>query len=117
VMAIPGLEPNAAEQILADRDVQVSPERPEQAYETWPLTTGIVDLDQMKQLLPLVTTGGDVYRAQIVGFYDAEGPAARLEVVVDATQTPPTINRRRELRQQGPGYSLDVLGAQLDDTP
>jgi type II secretory pathway component PulK len=115
VMAIPGLEPNAAEQILADRDVQVSPERPEQAYETWPLTYGIVDLEQMKRLLPLVTTCGSVYRAQFVGFYDAEGPAARLEVVIDATQAPPVVKRRREFQQQGPGYSLDVLGAQLDD--
>jgi DNA uptake protein ComE-like DNA-binding protein len=117
VMAIPGLEPNAAEQILADRDVQRSPERPEQAYETWLLTSGIVDLDQMKKLLPLVTTGGDVYRVQLAGFYDAEGPAVRLEVVLDATQTPAVVKRRRELQQQGPGYSLDVLGAPLDDTP
>lgn len=117
VMAIPGLEANAAEQILADRDVQVSPERPEQQYETWPLTSGIVDLDQMKQLLPLVTTGGDVYRAQFVGFYDADGPIVRLEAVLDATQTPAVVKRRRELQQQGPGFSLDVLGAQLDDMP
>ena len=69
----------------------------------------------MKRLLPLVTTGGDVYRAQVVGFYDAEGPAARLEVVLDATETPAVVKRRRELRQQGPGYSLDVLGGELDD--
>ncbi len=115
LLAIPGLEPTAAEQILADRDVEVSPERPEQQYETWLLTAGIVELDEMKRLLPLVTTGGDVYRAHYVGYYDAEGPVERLEVVLDATQTPAVVIRRRELQQQGPGYSLDVLGVQLDD--
>ena len=75
----------------------------------------MVDLETMKKLMPLVTTGGDVYRAQVVGYYDAEGPGARLEVVLDATQSPPVVKRRRELTQQGPGYSLDVLGAAVDD--
>lgn len=113
--AIPGLDPNVVEQIIADRDVEVGPERPEQAYETWLLTSGMVDLETMKKLLPLVTTGGSVYRAQVVGYYDAEGPGAREEVVLDATQTTPVLKRRRELTQQGPGYSLDVLGAAVDD--
>jgi len=113
---IPGLELNVVEQIIADRDIEVGPERPEQAYETWLLTYGIVDLETMKKLLPMVTTGGDVYRAQVVGYYDAEGPGARVEVVLDATQSPPVVKRRRELTQQGPGYSLDTLGAAVDDS-
>jgi DNA uptake protein ComE-like DNA-binding protein len=112
---IPGIELDVVEQIIADRDVEVGPERPEQAHETWLLTYGIVDLETMKKLLPLVTTGGDVYRAQVVGYFDAEGPGARLEVVLDASQSTPTVKRRRELTQQGPGYSLDVLGAAVDD--
>lgn len=115
--SVPGLELSAVEQIVADRDEAVSPERPEQAYETWLLTYGIVDLETMKKLLPLVTTGGDVYRAQVVGYFDAEGPAARLEVVLDASQPVPVVKRRRELIQQGPGYSLDELGVAVDDIP
>lgn len=117
LLGIPGLDSNMVEQIIADRDVEVSPERPEQAHETWLLTDGIVDLETMKKLLPLVTTGGDVYRAQVVGYYDADGPGARLEVLLDATQSPPVVKRRREMTQQGPGYSLDVLGAAVDDEP
>ena len=40
--------------------------------------SGIVDLDTMKKLMPLVTAGGNVYRAQIVGYFDEEGPAYRI---------------------------------------
>ena len=71
----------------------------------------------MKKLMALVTTGGSVYRAQVVGFFDAEGPADRLEVVIDATETPPIVRRRWELRELGPGYSLEVLGVPLEDLP
>lgn len=114
---IPGLEPTHIDQIVANRDVTLGQQRPEQLYETWLLTQGIVELDQMKRLMAFVTTGGSVYRAQVVGFFDAEGPADRLEVVIDATQSPPVVRRRWELRELGPGYSAEVLGAMPDDAP
>jgi hypothetical protein len=115
LMGIPGLE-LGVDRIIASRDMALSPNRPEQAYETWLLTDGIVELDEMKKLMALVTTGGSVYRAQIVGFFDAEGPATRVEAVIDATKSPPVVRRRLELDELGPGYSLDTLGAQADDT-
>jgi type II secretory pathway component PulK len=112
---IPGLTSTAVDQILSNRDVTLGQQQPEQIHETWLLTSGVVDLDGMKGIIGLVTTGGNVYRAQIVGFFDAAGPADRLEVVIDATKTPPVVRRRWELRDLGPGYSLEVLGAALDD--
>jgi type II secretory pathway component PulK len=114
---IPGLSTTAVDQIIAGRDVTLGLQRPEQAHETWLLTDGVVDLEQMKRLMPMVTTGGSVYRAQIVGFFEAEGPADRLEVVLDATQSPPVFRRRWELRDLGPGYMPEVLGAPLEDVP
>ena len=111
---IPGLNATQIDQIIANRDVTLGRQRPEQRDETWLLTDGIVDLDEMKRLMAFVTTGGSVYRAQVVGFFDAEGPADRLEVVIDATQSPPIVRRRWELRELGPGYSLEVLGATQD---
>jgi hypothetical protein len=52
----------------------------------------------------------------VVGFFDEEGPADRLEVVIDATQTPPMVRRRWELKELGPGYSREVLGVPVADT-
>jgi type II secretory pathway component PulK len=114
---IPGLNSTAVDQIVANRDVTLGQQRPEQVNETWLLTDGIVTLPQMKKLMALVTTGGSVYRAQVVGFFDAEGPADRMEVVIDATQKPPVVRRRWELRDLGPGYSREVLGVPADDVP
>jgi DNA uptake protein ComE-like DNA-binding protein len=114
---IPGLTSVEIDQIIANRDVTLGMVRPEQAYETWLLTEGIVELDTMKKLMALVTAGGNVYRAQVVGFFDAEGAADRLEVVVDATQLPPVVRRRWELRELGPGYSPEVLGVPLEELP
>jgi hypothetical protein len=114
---VPGLTPTAVEQILADRDVTLGQQRPEQVHETWLLASRIVELDEMKKLMPLVTTGGNVYRAQVVGFFDEEGPADRLEVVIDATQSPAIVRRRWELKELGPGYSREVLGVPVADVP
>jgi type II secretory pathway component PulK len=114
---IPGLTSTMIDQIISNRDVTLGTVRPEQMYETWLLTEGIVELDVMKQLMALVTTSGNVYRAQVVGFFDAEGAADRLEVVLDATQNPPVVRRRWELRELGPGYSPETLGVPLEDLP
>jgi type II secretory pathway component PulK len=114
---VPGLTSTAIDQIISHRDITLGQLQPEQVHETWLLTDGIVELEAMKKLMPLVTTGGSVYRAQVIGFFDAEGPADRLEVVIDATRSPPVVRRRWDLRELGPGYSLEVLGAPLEDQP
>jgi len=115
LLGIPGLDSNMVEQIIGNRQPEPAAERPDHAYETWLLTDGVVDLATMKRLMPIVTAGGDVYRAQIVGFFDEEGPAYRMDVIVDATQTPPLVKRRRDLVELGPGYSLEILGAAPDE--
>jgi len=119
LMGIPGMDSILLEQIIGSRDVQLGMLQPQQVHETWLLTQGYVDLEKMKQLLPLITSGGDVYRARVVGFYDAEGPIARLEAVIDATVRPPVVRRRWELEELGQdatAYSPENLGAQLDNT-
>jgi DNA uptake protein ComE-like DNA-binding protein len=112
---VPGLEGQALDQIIANRDVTLGQQRPEQVHETWLLSSGVVDLEKMKKLMALVTTGGNVYRAQVIGFFDEEGPGDRLEVVIDATQSPPIVRRRWELKELGPGYGRDILGVPVAD--
>jgi DNA uptake protein ComE-like DNA-binding protein len=112
---IPGLPPEAVDRIISTRDLEVTSDRPDRAYETWLLTDGIVDLPTMKKLMPLVTASGSVYRAQTVGYYEDEGPGYRIEAVIDGTKTPPVVKRRRDLVEQGTGFSLDVLGGQAVD--
>jgi hypothetical protein len=115
IAGIPGIDLTAVDQIIANRDVALSEQHPEQKYETWLLQNGIVDLPTMKKLMSLVTAGGSVYRAQVVGFFDAQGPAERVEVLIDATQTPPMVRRRWNLRDLGPGYTPEFLGVPVSD--
>ena len=102
--------PELVGQILGNRAFEPRVDRPEQAYETWILTQGYVTLDQMKQIMPLITSGGNLYRAQVVGYYEAEGPQCRLEVVIDATSTPPKIVVLRDFTPLGTGFSPEQLG-------
>ncbi|MEM0925712.1 MAG: type II secretion system protein GspK [Planctomycetota bacterium] len=79
-------------------------------FETWLMVEGIVTLDQMRNLLPLLTGGGDVYRAQIVGYFEKTGLAHRQEVIIDATTVNPKIVSFRDLSHLGRAFDLSVLG-------
>ena len=90
--------------------------RPEHDCEAWPLIEGLVKLDEMKKMMPYITTGGSVFRGMVVGYYDGGGPAARIEAVLDATVMPSRVVLWREMTQLGRGYSLEDLGAEGDST-
>jgi type II secretory pathway component PulK len=107
---VPGLRAEVVDQIIRTRDPQNAASHPQRQYETWLLTEGLVELDEMRKLMPLLGTGGDVYRAQVVGYFESGRPASRAEVVLDATQQPPRIVLWRTVTHLGRGHSLDVLG-------
>ncbi|HUQ70926.1 MAG TPA: hypothetical protein VM165_15465, partial [Planctomycetaceae bacterium] len=80
----------------------------------WLFTDGLVDIWAMRELDKFLTARGDVYRAQILGFFDGGGPVARIEVVVDGTQMPPRVVFCRDLNDLGRGYSrLQLLPAEM----
>ena len=74
--SIPGLDDSLVERIVAARtsrdDSRDSPWR----HPTWLLSEGLVDVEQMGEILPYLTTGGDVYRAQVAGYFEGPGPSA-----------------------------------------
>ncbi|MDE0862403.1 MAG: type II secretion system protein GspK [Rubripirellula sp.] len=106
---IPLLTEETVESIIETRDV--SSDDLNRQFETWPLVEGLVSLDEMRQLIPLVTCGGDVFRAQIVGYYEQSGVAHRAEVIIDATTVNPKIVLWRDLSHLGRGFDLSVLGS------
>jgi len=110
LLTIPGMTEEAADNILYNRIEDPLEADDDQAYSVWPLIKGAVDLATMKSLEPYVCTGGAVYRAQIVGYYDGGGPNARLEVLFDATQSPPAVLSWNDISHLGQGYPLEMLG-------
>jgi type II secretory pathway component PulK len=110
LQCIPNLTSDAVQQILSLRTPDPTQADPGRKYGTWLLSEGIVSLATMKQLMPLVTGGGSVYRAQVVGYYEEGRPTARLEAVIDATQRPARVVFWKDLTRLGSGYPLEVLG-------
>ena len=113
LMAVPGMNQELAKKILELRgDLEQDPQQAhalETYHESWLLAKSLVTIGQMRALAPYVTTRGDVFRGQIIGFFDQAALALRSEVVLDATFSSPRTIVRRDLRHLGRGYSLDVL--------
>lgn len=110
LLGIPGMTSDVADQIIGSRVPDLIEADPNQLYETWLLTDGIVTLEEMKQMMPYVCGAGSIYRAQIIGYFDAGGPSARIEVVLDATNQPPSVVFWRDMTNLGRGYPLETLG-------
>jgi len=109
---IPGMTSTIVDSIMGSREPETAGYDSPRRHETWLLTEGHVTLDEMRELIPFVTSGGRVYRAHVVGYFDAEGPASRLEVVIDATGNPPRLVLWRDLSHLGGGYDPEFLGTE-----
>jgi hypothetical protein len=78
----------------------------------WLYTQGIISLEKMRQVAPRLTAGGDVYRAHAVGFYESGGGSARVDAILDASESPVRVRFFRDLSDLGTGFSLpQLLGA------
>lgn len=75
-------------------------------YKTpaWLVTEANLDTTIIKQFSNYITTYSQVYRFQVVGYYEFRGPQVRLEVVVDANNGRPRILHWRDLTDLGKGY-------------
>jgi hypothetical protein len=110
IRGIPGMDSNVADMILSNRTPELEAEKPNRRHETWLLTEGYVDLTQMKLLQPFITSGGHVYRAQVVGYFQSGNASARSEAIFDATGLLPRVVLWRDMSHLGRGYALETLG-------
>ncbi len=119
LLGIPGMTEEIVDEIIQARivDPAQASEDLNRQHETWILAEGIVTLEEMRLLAPLICAGGDVFRAQVVGYFEDGSAATRLEVVIDATSSVPRIVSWKNLTHLGRGYPLDVLGVQLTGMP
>jgi hypothetical protein len=109
---IPGMTSDIIQQIIAQQEPDPSQADPSRRYATWLLTEGIVTLAQMKELEPYICGGGNVFKAQIVGYFDQDGPDARVEAVFDASQQPAQVIFWRDISHLGRGYPRESLGTE-----
>ena len=117
LLGIPSMTEEIVDQIIQQRDLLSDDEavQKNRRHETWIMAGSIVTLDEMRTLTPLICGGGDVFRAQIVGYFEDGTAASRLEVIFDATYQLPRILSWRKMTHLGRGYPLDLLGVQWLD--
>jgi DNA uptake protein ComE-like DNA-binding protein len=111
---IPGITEEIVQEILASRAYETPEEKPNRRFETWLLVEGIVSDQEMRLLMPFICGGGDVHRAQVVGYFDGGGPSSRAEVVIDASGVYPRVLFWRDLGHLGRGYALETLGVEVE---
>jgi hypothetical protein len=95
--AVPELTPDLVATILGRRKFGETNQR----HAVWLLAENIVDRDTMKTLSRRLTTGGDVYRVQVAGFFDGKPTILRAEAVLDATVKPPRTVFYKDLTPLG----------------
>ncbi|MCG8449491.1 MAG: general secretion pathway protein GspK [Pirellulales bacterium] len=120
LLSIPGMTESIADQILTLRNPEVQPLQGQQRHAVWLLAEGIVTLEEMKPLWPYITTRGDVYSGQIVGFFDAGATQLRTQVVLDRSGKNVRLVGWEDLSNLGPGFTPTMLGAQpanQDESP
>lgn len=109
---IPGLTDEVVDQILEARvDGSDSPTR---EFETWLAVEGIVTMDQMRAILPLVTCGGDVFKAQIIGYIEGGAAFSRIEAIISGAGDVPNILFFRRMDHLGRGFDIHTLGQRYD---
>jgi hypothetical protein len=69
----------------------------------------------MKTVLPYICVRGDVYKAEIVGYYGDGAGTSRAEAVFDTTVPIPRLLFWRDKSELPAAYSVDVLGTVLVD--
>jgi hypothetical protein len=110
---IPGITPEIVEKIVSSRDPETTDDA--RRHETWLVQEGIVTQAQMQTMMPFVTCGGDVYRAQVVGYFQGGAAASRAEIIFDATTPLPRMLFWRDLSHLGRGYAVETLGVDFSE--
>ena len=112
LLGIPGLSDEVVDEIIAARNDGSESET--RRYETWLAVEGYVTMDEMRGILPLVTCGGDVFKAQIIGYLEGEAAFSRIEAIVSGAGDVPEIQFFRRLDHLGRGFDIPTLGQRMD---
>ncbi len=110
---IPGMDLELIDRIIQVREFEL--DDPDfldinRNYETWLLTEFLVDLPTMRTLMPFICVGGDVYQAEVIGYFGDGVGTSRAEAIIDATEEIPKLVFWRDKTHLQGTFSVDVLG-------
>ncbi len=109
LLTLPTMTEALAEQIVASRDPEVDTTTGDQRHPTWLIAEGLVSLEELKPMLPHMTTGGDVYSGQVVGYFESGTARARAALLLDRSGEQTRLLDWKDLSGLGPGFLQSVL--------
>ena len=106
--ALPGLTDADVQSILSQRPSPSATEPPDAIFQTpaWLITEANLSAETLRTLERYITARTQVYRVQVVGYYEGGGPSARVEAVIDTNLGRPRIVYFRDLTELGKGFDL-----------
>lgn len=112
LMTLPNMTQADAEKILEARANAGADPSQAGVFSTlaWLVTSANFDPTTMQQLEPYITSRTQVFRVQAVGYYELNGPAVRLEAVIDGNAGRPRFLYWRELTDLGRGFNFSPGG-------
>ena len=114
LMGIPNMTEQLADSIFGAQSKgssgqSLADQTPDRMTTAWVVSNSLTDINTLETIDPYICARGDVFHLQSVGYFDGGGPMARVEAVIDATQTPPQIVFMRDLTELGRGFSGNAL--------
>jgi len=110
---IPGMSAELIDRIIQVREFEL--DDPDfldinRNYETWLLTEFLVDVETMRTLMPFICVGGEVYQAEVIGYFGDGVGTSRAEAIIDTTADIPKLIFWRDKTHLQGTFSIDVLG-------
>jgi type II secretory pathway component PulK len=111
LQALPGLSDADVQNILEQRPDPTANTTPDAVYQTpaWLLTQANLSVTTLQSLENYITSRSQVYRFQVVGYFEGGGPVSRVEAIVDANNGRPRIVYKRDLSALGKAFDLNLM--------
>ena len=112
ILAFPNLTEADVQVILDLRPAPDSDLAQAPLYRTpaWLITEAGFEPSAVRQFEPYFTTRSQVFRVQVVGYYERGGPVVRLEAVIDTNNGRPRFLYWRDLSELGRGSNPRLFG-------
>ena len=107
--AMPGLTDTDIQQIISVRPAPGDGEWADPIYQTpaWLVTEAQLSPAKLSALEKYITAQTEVYRIQVLGYFDKGGPIARVEAVVDTNAGHPRFIYWRDLSELQKGFDFE----------
>lgn len=112
LLGIPGLTEEIVDEIITARND--GSESESRRFATWLAIEGYIPMEQMRAIYPLVTCGGDVFKAQVIGYLEGNAAFSRIEAIVSGAGPVPQVLFFRRLDHLGRGFDISTLGQRVD---